>query len=112
MVERVFHLFFGCRHKQLTRPITKVHRPGTPAGLVYVSCLECGKQFHYDPEAMEVGPAVTAADPLCDPLAERVALPKMAAGNPLPGGSRNPHRSRIDLSAVFRRLKADVSRAH
>ena len=60
MVERVIDLFFGCRHKRLTRPITRAHRPGTPAGLVYVSCLECGKQFHYDATNMQIGPPVLA----------------------------------------------------
>jgi len=61
MFARMFDLLFGCRHKQLTRPITRVHRPGTPPGLVYVSCLECGKQFHYDLAAMQVGAPVEPA---------------------------------------------------
>ena len=50
----IFDLLFGCRHKQLTRPITPHHRPGTKALRTYVSCLECGKQFDYDVEKMHV----------------------------------------------------------
>jgi hypothetical protein len=61
MVAKMIDLLFGCRHKQLTRPITRTHRPGTPAGLVYVVCLECGKQFHYDVTNMQIGPPVLAA---------------------------------------------------
>jgi hypothetical protein len=69
MIAKVFDLLFGCRHKQLTRPITRVHRPGTPAGLVYVCCLECGKKFHYDATAMQVGPPVEPpAAPCFDPF--------------------------------------------
>lgn len=69
MIAKVFDLFFGCRHKQLSRPITKVHRPGTPAGVVYVCCLECGKQFHYDVTNMQVGsPVVSPAAPVFDPF--------------------------------------------
>lgn len=61
MFVRIFDLLFGCRHKRLTRPITRVHRPGTPAGPVYVACLECGKQFHYDVATMRVGAPVESA---------------------------------------------------
>ncbi len=65
MIAKLFDLLFGCRHKELTRPITRVHRPGTPAGLVYVSCLECGKKFHYDTASMRVGAAVEVPGAAC-----------------------------------------------
>jgi anti-anti-sigma factor len=48
MIAARLNLLFGCRHRRLTRPITPVHRPGTPSGETYVACLECGKRFPYD----------------------------------------------------------------
>ena len=39
MIENVLNVLFGCRHKLLTRPITPVHKPGTPAPDAYVACL-------------------------------------------------------------------------
>lgn len=83
MMARLLDILFGCRHKHLTRPITTVHRPGTPAGLVYCSCLDCGKKFHYDVATMKVGapvesPSTRAFDPFSvpsnlvrDPLSSR-----------------------------------------
>jgi hypothetical protein len=55
MVGKVIDLLFGCRHRLVTRPITPVRRCGNPPGDTYVSCLECGRQFHYDTRDMRVG---------------------------------------------------------
>jgi hypothetical protein len=58
MVAMIMNLFFGCRHRQITRPITPVHKPGTEAEDTYVACLECGERFHYDVNVMRVGEAM------------------------------------------------------
>lgn len=50
----ILSLLFGCRHRPITRPLTAVHPPGTPAGETYVVCLECGKRFAYDLEKMRI----------------------------------------------------------
>ena len=52
MIAATLNLLFGCRHRSLTRPITAVHRPGTPSGETYVACLDCGKRFTYDAAKM------------------------------------------------------------
>ena len=60
----IFNLLFGCRHKHVTRPITPLHRPGAKAGLAYVVCLDCTKQFQYDVTNMRMGkPIVEVATP-------------------------------------------------
>jgi hypothetical protein len=61
MVATVLDLLFGCRHKRYTRPITPIHRPGTPAAYSYVACLDCGKQFEYDTQQMRIGPSIHIA---------------------------------------------------
>jgi hypothetical protein len=51
-------LVFGCSHKHCTFPITirgKLRRSEAAALTgTYVVCLECGKEFPYDWETMEV----------------------------------------------------------
>jgi hypothetical protein len=59
MIEKLVEALFGCRHKRLTRPISAVHKPGTPPGDAYVTCLECGKQFRYYLQTMRVGTAMS-----------------------------------------------------
>ncbi len=58
MIDGMWNLLFGCRHKRITRPITPVHKPGGTAAQTYVACLDCGKQFSYDISKMKIGPAV------------------------------------------------------
>lgn len=48
--------FLSCRHRRFTRPITS-------DGQTYVVCLECGKQFAYDWEAMHIGKRIGAESP-------------------------------------------------
>ena len=62
MIDTLLNLLFACHHKKLTRPITPVRRPGTQTRNAYVSCLECGKQFHYDAESFRMGGALSEAD--------------------------------------------------
>ncbi len=55
MIDTVLNLLFCCSHRRITRPITPVHKPGTPSGEAYVACLECGKHFRYDVTNMRIG---------------------------------------------------------
>ena len=61
MVARMFSMLFGCRHRQLTRPITPARKPRAQPAACYVACLECGKRFHYDVHNMRIGAAMHAA---------------------------------------------------
>ena len=65
MIEAMLNLLYGCRHRQITRPITPVHKPGTPSGDTYVACLECGKQFYYDLDNMRIGKLMPASAISC-----------------------------------------------
>src|SRR5690242_7050834 len=58
MFQAMWNLFFGCRHRSITRPRTPMHKAGTQPGQTYVACLECGKQFHYDFTTMRLGKAM------------------------------------------------------
>ncbi len=58
MIDEMISLFFGCRHRRITRPITPVHKRTQAAG-TYVACLDCGKQFHYDVDQMRIGKQLT-----------------------------------------------------
>lgn len=55
MIDTLLNLMFRCSHRCLTRPVTPVSRVGGPHGATYVVCLDCGKQFSYDLEAMKIG---------------------------------------------------------
>jgi len=55
MIGSIFQLLFRCPHKRLTRPITRVTKPGVPGRETTVVCLDCGQQFAYDWNHMRVG---------------------------------------------------------
>jgi len=61
MIVTMINLLFGCRHKRFTRPITPIHKFGEHRAETYISCLECGKQFHYDATNMRMGAAIIAS---------------------------------------------------
>jgi hypothetical protein len=56
----LFDIFFGCRHRHYTFPMTTRPRPGQNyydirlPSRTYVVCLDCAKQFPYDWEQMKV----------------------------------------------------------
>ena len=52
MLQRLFDFVFGCSHKRCTFPIT-VRTKGL-RGEPYVVCLDCGREFPYDWNRMEV----------------------------------------------------------
>lgn len=55
MIGSLFQMLFRCPHRRLTRPITRVSKPGVPGGETAVVCLDCGQQFAYDWNHMRVG---------------------------------------------------------
>jgi hypothetical protein len=61
MIDELINLFLGCRHREITRPITPVHKNGEIPAETYVACLSCGKRLHYDLTTMHVGKPVSAA---------------------------------------------------
>jgi len=60
MIKAMMHLFFGCRHRRLTRPITPVNK-AKQTGMTYVACLDCGRQFNYDAIKMQMGSEIARA---------------------------------------------------
>lgn len=67
MIGAVFDLLFSCKHRRTTFPFTPVRRKTSggqdePPSGTYVVCLECGKQFAYDWERMELGKAVDISE--------------------------------------------------
>jgi hypothetical protein len=70
-VEVVFNLFFGCRHRQLSRVFTLDRR-------TYRVCCNCGMKFEYSLESMSI------RNPWFESLADR----KSRAINPNVVGAR------------------------
>lgn len=68
MIANLLNALFGCRHKRLTRPITAVHKPGTQAEDTYVTCLDCGRRFHYDTAALRIGAPIAVPPAAYGPL--------------------------------------------
>ena len=62
MLSAFLSSIFGCSHSRTTFPLTPFRRSQlTPAGArkgTYVVCLDCGKEFDYDWQAMRVGELV------------------------------------------------------
>lgn len=54
----LFNLVFGCSHKRCSFPLTArgAHRRTEAASVTgtYVVCLDCGKEFPYDWQAMKI----------------------------------------------------------
>jgi hypothetical protein len=58
MITALMNLFFGCRHRTMSRPITPVQKTGFKPSTTYVTCLNCGQQFEYDVTIMRIGKAI------------------------------------------------------
>jgi hypothetical protein len=56
--KNLLDLFFGCRHRRTSFPVSPATKPGAPQGEMYIVCLNCGKHFHYDWERMRIGPPI------------------------------------------------------
>jgi len=55
MIDTVMNLLFRCHHHRLTRPMAPITKAGKPRSQSYVVCLDCGKQFEYDLDRMQIG---------------------------------------------------------
>lgn len=68
MLANVFELLFGCKHEHCSFPITakknsiKISAAADVTG-TYVVCLDCGKEFPYDWQAMKVLSSSTKINP-------------------------------------------------
>src|SRR5215470_13019618 len=60
MIDSLCELFFGCRHRRTSFPQSPPGRSKVAQEEMYVVCLDCGKQFHYDWERMRIGALVGA----------------------------------------------------
>jgi hypothetical protein len=58
VIDTLLNLVFRCAHRRLTRPVTPVSKGDSPHAGTYVVCLDCGKQFSYDPKEMRLGRAI------------------------------------------------------
>ena len=84
MIDSVLNLVFRCAHHRITRPITPVRKVGEPVSETYVVCLDCGKQFLYDLEQMQIGKPVHHTEP----------------GGVLPPNMPKPRTSKVKVAMV------------
>jgi DNA-directed RNA polymerase subunit RPC12/RpoP len=79
LIDTLLNLVFRCAHRRLTRPVTPVTKGETTHAGTYVVCLDCGKQFSYDPKEMRLGRAIEPSQETC------VAIPpeEMSSGGRL-----------------------------
>jgi len=56
MLTAVLNAFFGCSHKQTSFPLTPRRKVGNTIGRAktYVACLNCGTEFEYDWQEMQI----------------------------------------------------------
>ncbi len=60
MFRRFFDLLFGCRHRNLSRPMAGLTDAGAARGGAYVVCLDCGRRFAYDTHEMKIGKEISS----------------------------------------------------
>jgi hypothetical protein len=70
----ILNFLFGCRHKQITRPMTPGRKPGTRFAGTYVACLECGAEFRYDLDEMRIGESIPRQPLSSNVIAARAVL--------------------------------------
>jgi hypothetical protein len=56
MLKSILESIFGCAHRTTTFPLTPRRKRNT-----YVVCLDCGREFGYDWNAMRIGEPVPAS---------------------------------------------------
>lgn len=65
MLQSLFNSLFGCSHQRTTFPLTPGKKNSKYVALgatrkdTYVVCLDCGKEFAYDWDGMQIGRQVT-----------------------------------------------------
>jgi len=57
MLNFLLDVFFGCRHRDTSFPLTPAR--GAARKGMYVTCLDCGKEFHYNWAEMRIGEPVS-----------------------------------------------------
>jgi hypothetical protein len=55
MLDSLYNLIFGCRHRHTSFPLSPSAKRGAPHEDMYVVCLDCGKRFHYEWDLMRIG---------------------------------------------------------
>ena len=120
MIDPVFNLLFGCRHRRTTFPLTPAKKDGSGPAQTYVVCLECGKQFIYDWEQMRLGDPVdiSAGSDVPHPEAEKIPFKTKsnlryllwASVVPAAWLIRNAIKSRKQLRATGGATKQDAQR--
>lgn len=61
MLDKILNTVFGCGHHRTTFPQTPSRRAGfanAHGNATYVVCLDCGKEFDYNWNAMRIGAPV------------------------------------------------------
>ncbi|HKX00658.1 MAG TPA: hypothetical protein VJN43_23155 [Bryobacteraceae bacterium] len=113
MLDSVYNLIFGCRHRRTTFPLTPAGKSRSEPGETYVVCLDCGKQFVYDWENMRLGgPAdLSAAHDGGQPEPQRVPARKRSNLRYVAIASALPVAWAI-RSAIKSRKKAKSGKGH
>ena len=75
MLQSLLNTLFGCSHQRTTFPQTPARKntypaPGATRNSTYVVCLDCGKEFAYDWNAMRVGVTLPSKTDRLAPVAE------------------------------------------
>jgi DNA-directed RNA polymerase subunit RPC12/RpoP len=87
MIDSVLNLLFRCSHRRLTRPMAPVTKAGKPQSQTYVVCLDCGKQFEYDVQTMQMGkPIDRSHESAVLPQVQQRSKLKMALWAAVPAG--------------------------
>jgi hypothetical protein len=55
VIDSFYNLMLRCRHRRTSFPLRPHTKPGQPPAEMCVTCLDCGKRFHYDWELMRIG---------------------------------------------------------
>ena len=69
MLQSILNTFFGCSHQRTTFPLTPGRKTAAPSAArngTYVVCLDCGKEFAYDWDGMQIGKAVRTPAPVTE----------------------------------------------
>lgn len=80
-------IFWGCQHRHTTFPITPKRLIRTPVGLrrgTYVVCLDCGKEFTYSWNEMQMGKEISRDERIRD-REQRAPMPEQRVWRVLPG---------------------------
>ena len=66
MFQSFINQLFGCSHRRTTFPQTPGRKSAAPSATrngTYIVCLDCGREFAYDWEGMQIGQPVAGRVP-------------------------------------------------